>query len=216
MDLNKFYESIPFNKDEILFLSLHGSRIAETYNEDSDYDFLMVVPDYLLNNLIDYGVKEDRSLTLKNNIDITIYTEQEFYQEIKDNSIKCLESLWLPSEHIWIKNEKLNLNFILDKRKLRVSISTISTKAAHYAKILWNKEGGEEDKIKAKKNIAHSIRYPLYGLQILEYGKIIDYTCANIFYHRIMNDKKDDWKYYYEKYIEESKKIGKLFRDKVG
>jgi len=60
----------------------------------------------------------------------------------------------------------------------------ISHKAFGYANICYR----EGDPKKAKKNLVHSVRYLLLGIQLAEHGKIIDYTVANSHYNALLND----------------------------
>jgi hypothetical protein len=59
--------------------------------------------------------------------------------------------------------------FTLDLSVLRTAVSTISSKCMGYAKLLWLKEG---DFKKSKKNVFHSIRYVVFGIQIATFGKV--------------------------------------------
>ena len=104
-------------------------------------------------------------------------------------------------------------DFKLDKEKLRVSVSTISSKASSYAKILATKEN---DFAKCRKNIVHSIRYLMFGMQIVEDGKISDYSCANVLAIQINSEKEESWENYEEKYIKGvAKQVYKKFHSLV-
>ena len=60
----------------------------------------------------------------------------------------------------------------------------ISHKAFGYANICYR----EGDPKKAKKNLVHSVRYLMLGIQLAEHGKIIDYTVANSHFNALLND----------------------------
>ncbi len=51
-----------------------------------------------------------------------------------------------------------------------------------------------------KKSLWHSFRILMFGIQMLETGKIYDYSCANFLYDEIVNNPENDWNYYKEKY----------------
>jgi hypothetical protein len=80
--------------------------------------------------------------------------------------------------------------FKLDKAKLRDQVGLISSKCVGYAKILWTKEN---DSKKAMKNLFHALRFILFGIQIAEKGKIIDYKAGNKYYNEICAEKFTKW-----------------------
>lgn len=46
----------------------------------------------------------------------------------------------------------------------------------------------------------HSIRYVQFGLQIIEYGRISDFTVANTHFIEIMEETSEDCNFYNSKY----------------
>lgn len=40
----------------------------------------------------------------------------------------------------------------------------------------------------------------MLGLQLIHYGKIIDYNVANQFYYKVIQEQSTDWNYYRETY----------------
>lgn len=44
--------------------------------------------------------------------------------------------------------------------------------------------------------ICHSLRFLHFGLQIVEHGKIVDYACANDYWHELKDDACEEWSHY--------------------
>lgn len=202
MNANSLLERINLDIDDVVSMYVYGSRIYGTNNDKSDWDILIV-----LNDSIIIDKNYNNCLTLDNN-DITLITLQEFKNDLITHSMQRLELLWIPTSFILIdKVTPLSL-FTLDLNLLRKSVATISTKCLAYAKILWLKE---HDFNKSKKNIFHSIRYVVFGIQIMKNGMITDYTEANKYYYRIFEDTSNDWNHYKKMYGMEAKNLYKQF-----
>lgn len=96
--------------------------------------------------------------------------------------MRALTCLWLPPQHVWRQTVDFASYFHLDLSVLRNPVSTISSKAFGYATICF-REGHTH---KAKKNLIHSIRYLLYGIQIAERGRIDDFSDGNEYYYALV------------------------------
>jgi hypothetical protein len=120
-------------------------------------------------------------------MDINLYERRHYIKALEENHIMAIESMFVPDHCVLLRNEVFM--FTVNKSKLRKSISTYSSKAAGYAWIMWR----QGDVVKAKKNIIHSIRFCLYGIQLVNSGRIVDYKCANGFLMSILEDMSSDW-----------------------
>lgn len=181
---------------DLINVHIYGSRVYGTYNDNSDYDLLIILKDDL-----SPGIQQ----TTIGNCDITIKSLQEIKTELLLNNIQRLELLWSP---VLINNVDLADLFVFDQQLLRTSVATTSTKCLAYAKILWLKENNIE---KSKKNIFHSIRYVYFGIQIIKHGKITDYQEANTYLYEIINDTSTDWKHFDNTYGKYAKELYKHF-----
>jgi predicted nucleotidyltransferase len=199
MDLSLIIKKLGIDTDDIVNVDLYGSRVYGTYTEDSDYDLLIILKDDTLHTV--------EQITI-DNCDITIILLNQIKTELLNNSIQRIELLWNPTSCKLINNIELLDIFTLDLNMLRTSIATISTKCFAYAKILWKKEHNIK---KSKKNIFHSIRYVCFGIQIIKYGAIVDYTEANHYLTELLNDNSDDWNHYNKVYKVHAKQLYKNF-----
>jgi predicted nucleotidyltransferase len=146
----------------------YGSRTYGTYKPTSDYDYVCITKNKLQVSII----KEE-------NVDINVWSQDEFIERLQDFHIETLENLYCPESIIGDKFLLLQQNNLppINKLKLRKNVSTIGSRCVHYAKLLW-RDGNYN---KAKKNLTHAYRFTLFGLQIVETGRIHDYRCANNF-----------------------------------
>lgn len=177
-------------KDEdILNVYPYGSHVYGTNNKNSDYDFIVVCKDNILDR--------DSLDSSWRKLNATIYSHNSFMQKINLHKISALECVSLP-ENTLLKFSK-NINFTIDKKVLRESISE---KASHS----WVKSKKkfevilDKDIYIAKKSLFHSLRIINFGIQIANYGKIKEYSCCNDLWQDIYSDPNENWEPYKEKY----------------
>lgn len=140
-----------------------GSRVYGTYTEDSDYDYILVCWEYFESN----------------DINVHVYTVNQYKQALANHEIQALECYFM-SEDLIVKLEDIRHQegFVLDKSKLRTSISTISSNS-------WVKGkkklivAGDYDPYLAIKSIFHSLRILDFGIQIANAGYIEDFSTMN-------------------------------------
>lgn len=142
-----------------------GSIVYESNDKDSDEDFIIIVNDLAKVNHV-----------IKNDINIHVYSEEEYSQLLNNHEIQMLECYFLPVRHI-IK-ETYFPNFTLNLAKLRISISTISSNSFQKGKkkliIL-----GDYDLRAGIKSAYHAIRILDYGIQIALHKRIVNFTKMN-------------------------------------
>ncbi len=169
-------KKLPLDFNKIKNCYLFGSRVYNTHQEDSDFDFIIVYENSnneisklntVTNNLPSNdkcdGVWSDDKI-----VQATVYSENAFKIAIEKHEISVLECLFLPTEYVII--EKIKYNFILNKEILWRSISA----SCHNSYDKCRKKFDSQKYI-ALKSFFHSIRMGYYGIQILTYGKIINY-----------------------------------------
>ncbi len=148
------------NDDNVLNIYPLGSRVYGSCTPESDYDYILVVKNYFDSN----------------DINVHIYTEEQFRLSLNNHDIQALECIHLPN-HLIIK-ETIKFSYILDKKKLRSAISTIASNS-------WVKGkkklivSGDYDLHLAIKSIFHSLRIIDFGIQIATHNKIISYHSMN-------------------------------------
>jgi hypothetical protein len=126
---------------------------------------------------------------------IHVYTPDKFKSDLENHRINNLECIYAPhwaklKESIKFDDFKINMN------KLRHMISQTSSNS--WVKCHKKLDIEQEYKI-AIKSLFHSIRIPMFGSQIAEYGRIIDYSCANYIWDELKSNYSWTWK---ELYVE--------------
>lgn len=137
-----------------------GSRVYGSHNNNSDYDYIVVVKEKVIST----------------DVNIHIYTIQEFQHLLDNCEIQTLECVVAPKNFVWKERYEFDVN--IDKTKLRTSISTISSNS-------WVKGKkkltvlGDYDLNAGLKSVFHSLRILDFGIQIGLHVKIINLSSMN-------------------------------------
>lgn len=199
MDINHLKNMIQ-KDNNITNAYQYGSRVYGTHNEKSDYDFILVVKQ-----------NDEKLMDCYSDVDINIYTEKEFSEQIKAHEISVLECLFLKEDKI-IKNEETFIeHFILDKNQLRTSISQKSSNSWVKGKKKFIIEKDFNPYV-GKKSIWHAFRMLDFGTQIAKNGFIYDYTSSNHLYNDILacnswEEVEQKYKQKFNEYSTEFKKV---------
>ncbi len=152
-------------------------------------------------------------------ININLYKQTTFESKVEANWLQALMVVFLPTKHVW-RSDISSLapqNVSIYYPRLVVSIIGEANKHYDMAKRRWTKT--KDDHRSEKKYIVHAFRDFLLGLQLTNYGRMNDYTCANDFYYEIMNYDSHDWNFYDKKYFpkfeEYNNQVDALFREKM-
>jgi hypothetical protein len=154
-----------------------GSRVYGTATATSDEDFVAVL------------VRRDarRDLLFGDNVNVVIHGLDSFRDALAEQSVFALECLFLAPEHRLL-DPKPAMAFKLDRAKLAASAAARSTsdfkKAAKHF---------DEEPAASKKKLFHSLRVPMFALQILRSARIGDYGQANHHWTAIRDHESSDW-----------------------
>ena len=156
---------------------LFGSRIYGTHTDSSDWDVVIV------------GKNSVESIEIKTDLyNIHIYTPDKFKADLDWHMPKNLECYFAPD---WAKlKEDMKFDLKLDLKKLRHATSHVSSNS--WVKCKKKLTIADEYNIGVK-SLYHSLRIPMFSSQIIQSGKIIDFSCANFIWDKIMN-KTWTWK----------------------
>lgn len=174
-----------FHPSRVFCVYIFGSRVYGTAGVKSDWDIIMVA-----NNSVDSTELPGLKRGLYN---IHVYTPKKFKEDLDWHRINNLECIFAPD---WAKlKEDIKWDFKLDNSKLRHAISHISSNSW----VKCKKKLAQNDYYTGIKSIFHSIRIPMFGLQIANFGKIVDFAEANYIWDDItfkslpqyMRDKKE-------------------------
>ena len=182
--IDKLIVDNPFSPRKALNIYRYGSHVYGTAGPQSDVDVLMVS-----------NIEEPYNQFSYKNFGCTVFSVEEFVKRLDEHDISMLECIFLP-DNLIIKNEMdFRVSIKIDKYKLRNAVSKKASNSFVKAK---KKFTVEEDKniYVGKKSLFHSLRIPIFGKQIAEYGKITDYGAANHYWPRILDCKVEDWNYY--------------------
>jgi len=155
---------------------LYGSRCYGTNSANSDWDFIIIANNNVEN--IEHVVKDN-----DNNINFHIQTPDYFQSRLDWNDPKTFECLLWSKKNLILENIKFDIN--IDKAKYRHAVSHISSNSFVKAK----KKILQGDIFIGQKSLYHSLRIPMYAIQILKYGDIIDWECANKYWYDIIKIK---------------------------
>ena len=181
----------PFNLDKAVAAYLYGSRVYGTAGADSDYDVVIVS-----------NIQEPFIQFRWFHLNCTVYSVTEFEKMLQMHEISALECFFLPNEFILKPYVDGSLAFDvsqLDTYKLRHSISAKASNSFVKAKKKFTVPE-DKDIYVGKKSLFHSLRIPIFGKQIAEHRRIVDYSAANHYWPTIRDCAIEDWDYYKKKY----------------
>ena len=176
--------------DNSINIYRHGSLVYGTFVPGiSDYDHIVILPD-------SYAYMDTSQYEEENN-QYTFYTQSTWQKMLDNNEVSAIESYLLPPEHIL--KETIKFSTTLNTSKIRDQFS----KTASNSYVKCKKKLEVEDSFNpyvGKKSLWHSLRILDFGIQILKYGKIIDYTSVSYLYKELISNESISWEYYRNMY----------------
>ena len=182
-DLEYFKATYGLRDCDVLIIP-YGSRVYGTHNDNSDYDYMAIVP---ANRRANTGEEYRKNVT-----NVHIYNRYDFQQQLEQHKIHALEGYYLPDALI-----KSQFNFKLDLGKLR---HELSAKSSHSFVKSKKKIEVEKDYYIGWKSLFHSLRILNFGIQIATFGKIKDYGAINQYWFDIRDAQQYNWDYFKQKY----------------
>lgn len=154
---------------------IFGSRVYKTSSNESDWDIIMVANNSVESTEIRRGL-----------YNIHVYTPDKFKADLDWHRINNLECIYAPD---WAKlKETIKYDdFVVEPKKIRHAISHISSNSWVKCK---KKLTVDDDYHTGIKSLFHSIRIPMFAIQIMQHGRITDFSCAN---HIWDNLKRGRW-----------------------
>lgn len=165
---------------KILNIYPYGSRVYGTYNEHSDYDFILVYKSAFLD---DGSFKRNARSSEDREIQGIAYSRTGFIDAINNYDISAIECLSLDDDDIIKKVWK---NFKITKYVEKEMIKKIISKAS--ASFHIAKEAYKYDNIdQSIRGVYHTLRILDFGIQIKEHQKVVDFSTAKKYYDQMMN-----------------------------
>eukprot|EP01087_Luapelamoeba_hula_P011862 TRINITY_DN3282_c0_g1_i6.p1 TRINITY_DN3282_c0_g1~~TRINITY_DN3282_c0_g1_i6.p1 ORF type:complete len:310 (-),score=56.78 TRINITY_DN3282_c0_g1_i6:665-1594(-) len=184
-------EQLQLDPAHVLNVYVVGSRVWGTAMPDSDLDLAIVMD-------TTYTHPDGELMLSTKDIDAYVCNRVIFEEGLVDHILFHLMCLCLPSEHVWLQREPIHETlFSLDRDlslpQLRASVSAEAARTWCKAMKKWNLE----DNIPlSKKDIIHALRELLFGLQMAQHHRIIDFTAANEYHERMRKEESTDWPHY--------------------
>jgi predicted nucleotidyltransferase len=151
-----------------------GSRVYGTSGYDSDWDFIMIANNSVSNQEIRSG-----------DFNIHIITPSEFEKMLKSHHPGAIECFYAPKEFRLL--ELIKFDFKLSIPSLRHSFSHTNSNSW----VKCKKKLDQGDYYIGVKSLFHSLRIPMFGIQIAKDGFISDFSCANKINDILIT--KNDW-----------------------
>lgn len=157
--------------EDVINIYPYGSRVYGTATEESDHDFIIVTKGALLKS---GGFKQNAISSKDWKIQGVLYSRSGFIDAINNYEIGALECMSLDPSMVvlnkWpFKIQKWDTNELIKKIIQKASASW------HIADM----QSKNDDKDYAKKGTFQALRILMFGLQLKEHKKIVDFTVAN-------------------------------------
>ena len=161
----------------------YGSDVYGTsQNNVSDHDYIIVVP----NNFAYLDLTQSE---YENN-QYSFYTEITWNNKLDNNDVDAIETYFLPKQ--FIVKETIRFDAEIKIEKIRENFSRTASNSFVKCKKKLVVEKDFAPRV-GKKSLWHSMRILDFGIQILKYGKILNYSSMNYLYDAIVNNESDDW-----------------------
>ncbi len=180
MDYQELLEHIRRTDAEVHSVFRCGSRVYDTAGPASDEDFVVILAD----------PKAKKDLLFRGSANFVIQGVDAFRDAIAEQSVFALESLFLPPEHK-LKETRGAFTYKLDRKRL--ADAAIGRSYADFAKAARTFESEPEA---AKKKLFHALRVPMFALQIMERGRIVDHGAASPLWREIRDRDDVTWEPY--------------------
>lgn len=163
-------------EDKVKCIYIFGSQVYGNTDYNSDWDFIIVANDVTQGQEIKSG-----------NFNIHLVTPEGFKNLLDEHRPQAIECFFAPPEFKLM--EDIKFKFKLSLKTLRHSFSQTSSNSW----VKCKKKLKQGDYKIGIKSLYHSLRIPMFGIQLSKTGKISDFSCANKI-HKVLISKKDwDW-----------------------
>ncbi len=187
-------KSVNLDPSDILNVYRYGSRVYGTDDECSDDDYIFVHKGFSIKNSYNDNLsfRQNAISSDDGQIQVIRYSRSGFLDAIDNYEISALECLFLPEENIIketlefsIRNfEKTSVDY-----EVRRMCKKIITKASG-SWFLGNRDIENSRFERSEKAFFHALRILMYGVQLKEHRRIIDYSEANYIWNQMLELKE--------------------------
>lgn len=171
MKAEEICTALNININDILNIYPYGSHIYGNNTKLSDYDYIVV---YKKSILPSGAFKDNAISSIDHKIQATCYSKSGFIDAINNYQMPVLECIFLSDDKIVKHGMPFKMNKFIKTDFCKKVISLAS--ASWHNAILSYKDDNSDY---VTKNIYHALRILDFGIQIKNYGKIIDYSKLN-------------------------------------
>ncbi len=176
LDINSVIKNSKIHPSRIFNIYLYGSRVYQTQSFQSDWDFIIVANTSVSNQEIRSG-----------EYNIHIITPDDFSRLLLNHKPNAIECFYLPPKFKLIELKKFQFN---------LNISSLRHSFSHTSSNSWvkaRKKFQQGDEYLGLKSLFHSLRIPMFGIQICKFQKIVDYSSPNRIFENIFSREWDSW-----------------------
>jgi hypothetical protein len=172
-------------QEEIVCIYPYGSQVYGTASKYSDHDYVLVAKNSLLNS---GSFKNNAVSNSDYTIQGTLYSRGGFTDAINNYSMPALECLSLLPEQVVLKKWPFKVQKWDTKEMVKKVVQQASA-SRHIAD--KQAKSGYEDR--AKRGMYHALRILMFGNQLKEHQKIVDFTESKDLYDRMMSIEDEDF-----------------------
>jgi predicted nucleotidyltransferase len=158
-------------KEEVLGIFQYGSRVYGLEKDDSDYDYIIVTKSSFLPS---GAFKQNAISSSDKNIQGVLYSRSGFIDAINNYEIAALECLSLTPTNIILSKWPFKVQK-WDEKEMVEKIIQKASASWHIA----SEQSKNDQKHLAKKGVFHALRILMFGIQLKEHKKIIDFSVSN-------------------------------------
>ena len=185
-DLETILRELKISED-VLAVYPYGSRVYGLANDNSDYDYIVVTKSAFLPS---GAFKQNAISSNDKRIQGVLYSRSGFIDAINNYEIGVLECLSLDPTNIIISKWPFKVQKWDEKEMVKKIIQKASA-SWHIA----SEQSRNDQKHLAKKGVFHALRILMFGIQLKEHQKIVDFSVSNELKHeidRLPDDMFDD------------------------
>ncbi|MFA5313542.1 MAG: nucleotidyltransferase domain-containing protein [Methanomassiliicoccales archaeon] len=196
IDIGEILEITKLHPLKVRNIYLFGSRVYGSSKETSDYDIMVVAAHVLSKDQFSDG-----------KYNISVHVPNVFEDDLRAHDIIALECLWAPDFARLQEKIDYARTFVLDIGKFKVKLLSQSHDAWYRAKMSMR----ESDILRGQKRVGHALKILLFGIQIANFGKIVDFTEVSSLYNEIAQSNQFEWEYFREKYLPIKRELEQKF-----
>lgn len=182
--------------DEVLAIFPYGSRVYGTAGRNSDFDYIIVMKAAILPS----GAFRNNAISSSDRkIQGVVYSRGGFIDAINNYEIGALECLSLPEDSVIYKKWPFKVSKWVTEDMVKAIVVKASN-SRHNA----DQQSKNGNKYIGKKGMFQALRILMFGLQLKEHSKIVDFSVGNELYNDIMRveEAEFDTRDYFDQFNE--------------